>query len=493
MKSITAKVLLCILIATSIVLGTSSGYSYYRLKNATTNTFDKQMVDLEKQLEVIMAGPIFSYDLAVLQSIADSYSTNPIVARIAVLDQKNRTMVTTSGSAKPDRTIEIPVYYNQDKLIGTITVMFSNDVISATLRRKINEIIAHFILTLAALGVSLAIMIRQTFVGPLERIAKSIAEMNRDGNFDLTKKLPVRGEDEISSLAQNFNDLLAAVTETLQDVARNINHIGKWVSKFDAVSRRTSSTTSEQKSITQQALCHVQELQQAIKGIVKSTEVTAEDCKEALHVANERRHDVNENLSLVSKLVTELDRNAEKANELKDASRTIGSVLDVIKNIAGQTNLLALNAAIEAARAGESGRGFAVVADEVRTLAQRTQESTLEIERIIAELQNKAEESFVSTQNGQTLVNEAITLTKKSAESFDAISHKMSSISNLVQDVLSAAEQQFSLSNEVNQHMERALHGSEGLAKEIYQMKEDAELMATTETHLKKDLSRFHF
>jgi methyl-accepting chemotaxis protein len=493
MKSITSKVLFSVLIIISVILAASSAASYLSLKNATLQEFDKEMADLQQQMEVIMQGPIFSYDLPVLQSIVDSYLPNAIVAKIDVLDQKNRTMVSAQGKGHPTKTAEITVFNAQKKPIGSIHVAFSDDAIRTLLSHKITESVMHFIVTLIILGVALVWMIRQTLVDPLTQIAKTIAGMSKSGNFDLTVQLQVRGEDEISMLAKSFNNLLSAVAGTLRDAANNITHISNWVGKFDEVSKRTSATTSAQKSITQQALMHLRELQQAINGIVKSTEVTATDCKDALQVATERRRDVDENLRLVSNLVTELNRNAEKANELKEASRTIGGVLDVIKNIAEQTNLLALNAAIEAARAGESGRGFAVVADEVRTLAKRTQESTSEIERIIAELQSKAEESFVSTQNGQTLVNEAIPLTKRSAESFNAISQKMDSITRLVQEVLAAAEQQYSLSNEVNQHMEQALHGTEGLAGEILQMKQDAQQMADAGEHLHKHLGRFRF
>lgn len=493
MKSITAKVLLSVLVTITLVLSISFTFSYYNLKNNEMVAFEKEMADIEKQLAVIMAAPIFSYDLSVLQSISDSYIPSAIVAKIEVVDQKNRLMVEAKGKSSPTKNSEIPIYYSDNKLIGTIRITFSDDAILQTLNSRIIEIVVHLLVTLCVLGLSLSAVMQTTFVKPITEISKSISNMNNNGYFDLRVKAPVRGNDEISMLAKSFNDLLAAVTDTLVDVSRNIDQIGTWVKKFDHISRRTSTNTSNQKTITQQALNHVKELQSAIDGIVKSSENTAIDCKEALAVATDRRHDVDENLKLVRNLVIELDKNAAKATELKDASKTIVSVLDVIKNIAEQTNLLALNAAIEAARAGESGRGFAVVADEVRTLAQRTQESTLEIETIIAELQKKAQESFVGTQHGQTLVNEAITLTEKSADSFNAISEKMRSITSLIQTVVKAAEQQFSLSNEVNIHMEKASKGSEELAREIHQLNEDAEKVAATEKQLHHDLSRFRF
>ena len=113
--------------------------------------------------------------------------------------------------------------------------------------------------------------------------------------------------------------------------------------------------------------------------------------------------------------------------------------------------------------------------------------------RIIIALQDKAEASYNSSQNGQTLVKEAITLTQASADSYNVISDKMHSITSSVQNVLKEAEQQFHLSNEVNRDMEIALQGSEALAGEIYQMKEDSVHMTKIEAQLTSDLKRFRF
>ncbi|HEY7771712.1 MAG TPA: methyl-accepting chemotaxis protein [Marinagarivorans sp.] len=493
MNSITFKVLTAVLGSIFAVLSSVALISYLSLTASETTAFGQQMADTNKQLEIIMADPIFSYDLAALQRILDSYKPNPLIANIIVQDQKSRLMVSTTTQRTVSDTNQIPVFYTGGKKVGTIVVSYSRDKMDAVLSGKITEVVINLLITLAALSICLIWLIRHVLVKPITRVSRIITEMSTDGRFDLTSRVPVTSDDEVGVLSQSFNQLLATVELTLSDVKTNIHQVSLWLGKFEDISRNASHTTLEQKNITDKALAHVQELQRAITGIVDSTEITASDCQQSLHVAQERKHDVEENLRLVRSLVAELDKNASKSNELKAASRSIGSVLDVIKNIAEQTNLLALNAAIEAARAGESGRGFAVVADEVRTLAQRTQDSTSEIESIIAELQVKAEEAFTSAQQGQGLANQAITLTEKSAHSYHLIAEKLQAINNKIQEVVHAAEMQHALSREVNIQMQQAQQGSQNLALEIQKMHSESSVVHCAEKKLNEDLNRFQF
>ena len=493
MKSILFKVLASVLITVSVILTLVALFSYFSLRSNELQHFEQQVQDTNKQLEVIMADPIFSYDLEALQRILDSFKSNALIAELVVEDQKARVMVT----ARMDRVVaeahQIPVYASGDKLVGTINVKYSKDQLHALLRDKITEVFINLIITLAALSLCLIWLMRQVLIKPITLVSRVIAEMNTEGQFDLTARVPVSSQDEIGVLAKNFNGLVATVEHTLKDVKVNIHQVSDWLSQFESISHSASETTQSQQRITDNALMHVQELQGAITGIVQSAEITASDCQESLHVAQERKYDVEENLHLVRSLVAELDKNATKSNELKDASRSIGSVLDVIKSIAEQTNLLALNAAIEAARAGESGRGFAVVADEVRTLAKRTQDSTSEIESIIDELQVKAQEAYSSTQQGQGLVSQVITLTEKSSQSYNLIAQKLQSINTKIQDVVHASEKQHGLSNEVNEHMQEAQVGSQGLANEIQNMHQDSASVLTAERLLKESLNQFKF
>lgn len=493
MNSITAKLLLWVLSCITLVLCLASVSSYQILKSKETAQYESSTQAISKQLEVIMAAPIFSYDIEELQLAVDSYKQNALLAKIRIEDQKGREMVTMQTDRSSDLTKEIPVYFNGGKSIGTIYASYSKDFMNNLLSQKINEAFAILLVTLLVLGLCLTLLIRYVLVRPITQVSEAIVNMNKSGRFDLRVKAPVSSDDEVGRLAQNFNQFLDTVKQTIVEVKNNTGEVSAWLSKFEGISRNASATTETQRSITDNAVAQVRGLQSTIEGVRTSSELTARDCEDSLSIARDRHEDVDENLRLVRQLVSALDTNANKANELKEASAAIGSVLDVIKNIAEQTNLLALNAAIEAARAGESGRGFAVVADEVRTLAQRTQESTSEIENIIGELQSKAQEAFTSTQQGQKLVGHAISFTEQSAESYHQIAEKLQSINTKISEVVASAEKQFEYSNGVNIHMEQVQEGSQCLANEIKGMHGDAQVVLQAERSLAENLNRFKF
>ena len=475
------------------ILCTGTLISFFQLKSEELDRYESARTDLDKQLSVILQGPIFSYDTPVIKQIINSYAPNPWIYSITIEDQKSRVMASITTKKSEDITSTVPVVYEDGKSIGSIKVVYSRDEVSRVLDSNITENLITMVVTLLALSILLMVAIRHVFVRPVTQVSKAISSVHTDGVINLTLPAPVYGNDEVASLSKNYNRLLENVRNTLSEVANNIEHVSEWVNKFGDVSDSTSATTLQQKKITENALNLVQSMQTSISDILASSGQTADSCAESLNVAHERQADIEQNLSLVQNLVSELNTNAEKSIELKETSKSIGSMLDVIKSIAEQTNLLALNAAIEAARAGESGRGFAVVADEVRTLAQRTQESTTEIEKITAELQDRAEEALTSTQRGQKLAQDAIIFTEKSATSFTVIADKLESITQNVNIVVSEANEQISLSDKVNEHMEEALAGSETLANEIKKMHSDSQLVIDAERKLSEGLQGFRF
>jgi methyl-accepting chemotaxis protein len=212
--------------------------------------------------------------------------------------------------------------------------------------------------------------------------------------------------------------------------------------EMTVVSSQSSKGLLRQNNETIQVATAVNEMSSVVEKVTRNTENANIAASNANNELKAGKVLVDETLTSIRTLSVDVENSADALDRLKVHSESIGTMLDVIKNIAAQTNLLALNAAIEAARAGEPRRGFAVVADEVRTLAKRTQDSTSEIENIITKLQSGAEEAVSVMESSRS--KSSISLQKAGQDG-----EFLSSISSTINTILDMSTQ---LRNKVVSH-----------------------------------------
>jgi len=325
-------------------------------------------------------------------------------------------------------------------------------IINLTQVRDAESQHAKSMLTLATalallFGLLAAWAITRQIVIPLRQ---TLNAADRIASGDLRQDLKVERRDELGQLQRSMQRMTVSLRELIGGIGDGVTQIASAAEELSAVTEQTSAGVNNQKVETDQVATAMNEMAATVQEVARNAEEASEAALVADQQAREGDRGVGEAIAQSERLAHEMNHSSEAMGQLKGESDKIGSVLDVIKSVAQQTNLLALNAAIEAARAGEAGRGFAVVADEVRSLAQRTQQSTEEIEALIASLQNGTQQVVSTMDASRNLTDSSVELTRRAGTSLDTITRTVSSIQAMNQQIAAAAEQQSAVAEEIN-------------------------------------------
>ena len=250
-------------------------------------------------------------------------------------------------------------------------------------------------------------------------------------------------------------------------------------------------SVERQQSETEQVATAVNEMTATVQEIARNSVQAAQAATQGNEEASKGRRIVAEAIDSMDVLSQQVDRTVEVLQKLKTDSGNIGVVLDVIRSIAEQTNLLALNAAIEAARAGEQGRGFAVVADEVRTLAQRTQQSTREIQEMIQRLQTGVGEVASTMEQGQQQTRAAVEKVSEAGGSLQSITSSVGVITDMSTQIATATEEQSKVAEEVNRNISNISSIADLTATAAQRAATATEEIASLSRHLRALVQKF--
>lgn len=319
-------------------------------------------------------------------------------------------------------------------------------------REAIQIIITVFIIALVW-GSAMPIMVARAITKPINFLNERLREL-ADGDGDLRIRLNDNANDETGILAKSFNHFLQVLNSMIGNVNSQADNLGNSSQVVVLSMQETLDNVLHQRE-------EITSVATAIKDMNDTTQEVASNTAEAALVTEQVKSKVVlghtgaiETQSVIKQVAQEVETASEVIESLVAETNNIGTVLASIQGIAEQTNLLALNAAIEAARAGESGRGFAVVADEVRQLAQRTQSSTVDIQKLVERLQEEASNAVSSMAKGSESTVLCLQKSTENAELFQQAADSVTEISDLNSQIAKAADEQSNVAKDLNRSLE---------------------------------------
>ncbi|WP_285425497.1 MULTISPECIES: methyl-accepting chemotaxis protein [unclassified Pseudomonas] len=312
------------------------------------------------------------------------------------------------------------------------------------------DIVLVFVLIAALATIVLALWLTRSIIRPLED-AVGAAEYVAKG--DLTHDIRVEGKDEVTRLLKALQAMQNNLRSTLSLIGSSASQLASAATELNSVTEDSHRGLHQQNAEIEQAATAVNEMTSAVEEVARNAVSTSQASSESNSAAKDGQARVIDTVNSIQTLSGNVQHTSELVQNLADQSQDIGKVLDVIRSIAEQTNLLALNAAIEAARAGESGRGFAVVADEVRALAHRTQQSTLEIDKMVSTMRSGSSEALQSMLVSRSRASETLELAQGAGESLHRITSSINEISERNLVIASAAEEQAQVAREVDRNI----------------------------------------
>ncbi len=447
-----------------------------------------EVMIVEADGKILSNQPQLGSDM-VLRNVSEMSVQSPFIATIqkalASPSQALRREVFTSKSGEEFSFFMAPIKGTPWFLAAALP--------TAKLEERSDEMLG----TLASLQIPMVIVLLALMLVAINQLMKRLGVLKTNidslsaGDADLTKRIDIKGEDEVDQVGRSVNGFIGYLQKMMIDVSDATTQIQSEIAQLKQLSRSTNEALSRHASETDQAVTAINEMSSTAESVAQSASDTATFTQTANHNAVSSKLVVDDASSSVRSLVSEVESATAKVQAMQADAQRINDVLGVIGDIAGQTNLLALNAAIEAARAGEQGRGFAVVADEVRALAARTQQSTSEINETLQRLKDAVGSAVQAMEQTKASCQATADKTAQVTVGLDEMTNSVVHINDLSTQIATAAEEQSAVAEEINRNMVAVRHVVDELVESGVSVDRSTEALLGTNARLTALVNRF--
>ncbi|AWC31512.1 methyl-accepting chemotaxis protein [Bacillus cytotoxicus] len=340
------------------------------------------------------------------------------------------------------------------KHVGQINEKMAQQAYEVT-QQSAKHTLTTFILVILSTIIALVILgyvVAQMITRPIQSLE---IEIGKAAKGDLTARATYKSKDEIGHISESFNETMRSLSEILGVVKQTVYHAGSSTDSMLLDIKNVSETATTVRNTMEKINKHlelqdhgIQENAAAMNDMAIGVQQVSESAATVSELAVKMNEDANAGKEIVNKSIVQMEeihdvvkRSLHAVQGLEVRTQNIDKAIEAIAYIAEQTNLLALNASIEAARAGEHGRGFAIVADEVRKLAEQSKDSTIEINRLLKEIEMDVKNFAKEMQIGQQETVKGMSAIETTSQTFDNIVTHINGVVTQIQEVSSSTEE----------------------------------------------------